>query len=463
MTHALLHAQIPVIGSDEIDWEQLTDDWCSGELWRERTGDTSFEVATYYGREEMLKSAAGRPREGGPLITLGTFVHLARLGGYKGIVTDEMELFDEVTHTQADGCDADGHFGKLANDDRPISASELASGHYPAPTFLIDGLILKDEVNLLYGDGGTGKTTLALQFAVGIASGQPVLGHKTTQMPVLLVLAEDGAGETKRRLEAICSQMHLELGRLPLQVWPRPGDSCVLADVADTGEARDGVFMAKLRTVMAEIGPCFVVLDALADFANLDEIKRQPVNTLFKRVLGSLCRQFGATLLMLGHPSKSAMSDGSQYSGSTAFNNAVRQRLTITTERDAPFDGKRVLRVAKANYAPLKEMDVFLVDGFFTTAQQVKASERHQIERNRVFDVTRDLLERGEQVVDANGNGLKPKDIAAILSEKHQVKLSPKQVREHLQGLRREARLGYQNADNSKRGVRAGYTLLTAA
>ncbi len=45
---AILHGQNPPVIGD-IDWEQLLDDWCSGSLWRERTGDRDFAVATYLG------------------------------------------------------------------------------------------------------------------------------------------------------------------------------------------------------------------------------------------------------------------------------------------------------------------------------------------------------------------------------------------------------------------------------
>ena len=49
--------QIFVIG-EEPDWVSLTDDWCSGRLWEERTGDNKFEPATYRGLITLLASWA---------------------------------------------------------------------------------------------------------------------------------------------------------------------------------------------------------------------------------------------------------------------------------------------------------------------------------------------------------------------------------------------------------------------
>jgi hypothetical protein len=54
------------------------------------------------------------------------------------------------------------------------------------------------------------------------------------------------------------------------------------------------------------------------------------------------------------------MQDGTHYSGSTAFNNAVRQRLTLEAaprEKGDTGEGQppRTLKVAKSNYGPLLE------------------------------------------------------------------------------------------------------------
>jgi hypothetical protein len=54
MALAIRYGELPVISTEEIDWEELLDDWCSGRLWAERTGDISFEPSTYEGREELM-------------------------------------------------------------------------------------------------------------------------------------------------------------------------------------------------------------------------------------------------------------------------------------------------------------------------------------------------------------------------------------------------------------------------
>jgi RecA-family ATPase len=349
--------------------------------------------------------------------------------------------------------------GTCRRDDRPLSARELAEGRYDAPAFLIQGLVLEGDVTLLYGDGGTGKTTLAEQFAVAIAAGKPALGFETKQAPVLLVLAEDDKGVTKQRLETICAQFGVQLEDLPLHVWARPGEDCALASMKDGKSVEEEPFYEQLKSEIRKTGARFVVLDALADFGNIDEIKRQPVNTFLKRVLGGLCRELDVSVLVLAHPSKSGMSDGTYYAGSTAYNNAVRQRLVLAQEGKDGILSKRCLKVAKANYAPQQDIDIYLTDGYFVTAQEALIEERKLDQLRIVLETVKKMLGDGISIVRGNGNGQKPRDIAKAIMQNHRLRLTPQEVLDYLNTLERGGVLGYQKADNSKRGVRTGYFL----
>ena len=77
---ALWCGQIFVIG-EAPDWMSLTDDWCSGRLWRERTGETKFQPSTYRGLDHIA-GELGSGRQDGELIGLGTLIHLAQENGY---------------------------------------------------------------------------------------------------------------------------------------------------------------------------------------------------------------------------------------------------------------------------------------------------------------------------------------------------------------------------------------------
>jgi archaellum biogenesis ATPase FlaH len=258
-------------------------------------------------------------------ITVATLLHVAHQNGAN---------FDKWRgHENTGSAFADSDPAADATSNGPLSMRELLQGSFPRPEFLIENLVLAGNVNLLYGDGGTGKTLLALHMAVALAANKPLFGLATKQTDVLLVLAEDGYGVTKDRLKAICE--HFEIDRpedLPIEIWCLPAHDISLASVTDAGEVMPRPFYADLtKRLEAEAGQ-FVVLDSLADIAILNEEKRLAVNAFMKRSLGSLCKEYGATVLVLGHPSKTSMNDGTMYSGSTAFNNAVRSRITLKAQ-----------------------------------------------------------------------------------------------------------------------------------
>ena len=134
--------------------------------------------------------------------------------------------------------------------------------------------------------------------------------------------------------------------------------------------------MTPLRAmVLAEIGqPVFLVLDTVSDIAALDETKRLAVNTFCKQVLGSLCRDYGATVAVNAHPSKAAMADGSGYAGSTAWNNSVRNRDDpgASKTRTAPAVCCVWRSPTTRNNA---ELELHLVDGVFWLRDQGDAAE----------------------------------------------------------------------------------------
>ncbi|HEY9147871.1 MAG TPA: AAA family ATPase, partial [Gammaproteobacteria bacterium] len=57
-----------------------------------------------------------------------------------------------------------------------LCAADLEGLPIPEREWLVQDLIPARNVTLLYGDGGTGKSLLALQLAVAVALGRPWLG-----------------------------------------------------------------------------------------------------------------------------------------------------------------------------------------------------------------------------------------------------------------------------------------------
>lgn len=239
---------------------------------------------------------------------------------------------------------------------RPFRASEF-TGEPPARQWIVPEWIVQGAVNSLYGDGGVGKTLLAQQLACAVSLGATWLGLPTTQGTVLAVLCEDEKDELWRRHNDIKAAMGHSIGNPFSEVWlwPRVGDANVLVRWDRDGLAQLGSFYAEVVAMVEEHQPTLLILDTLADVYGGNEIDRPQVNYFVKTVLGGLIKTRAAagsplTVLLLGHPSVAGKASGSGYSGSTAWNNAVRSRMYLTRPEEGSSD-ERVLTRGKANYA----------------------------------------------------------------------------------------------------------------
>lgn len=246
--------------------------------------------------------------------------------------------------------------GDAEGEPGPIRASDF-HGEPPARRWVVEDWIVEGAVNSLYGDGGLGKTLLAQQLACSVSIGATWLGMKTVKGPVLAVLCEDDEGELHRRHNDIKAAMGYSVGNpfSDVWLWPRVGFDNVLVRWDRDGRATLGPFVEALVQQITDKQPSLVVLDTLADFYGGNEIDRVQVNYFVKVVLGGLIaarKAQGAplTVLLLGHPSVAGKSSGSGYSGSTAWNNAVRSRIYLTRPEEGAGD-ERLLTRGKANYA----------------------------------------------------------------------------------------------------------------
>lgn len=251
----------------------------------------------------------------------------------------------------------------------PFRASDL-HGDAPERQWVVTDWIVQGAVNSLYGDGGVGKTLLAQQLACSVASGAPWLGLPVKRGSVLAVLCEDDKDELHRRHNAIKASLGHAIGN-PFEdvwLWPRVGAENVLVTWDRDNKATLSPFSERLAAAIDFCRPSLLILDTLTDVYGGDEIERQQVNYFVKTVLGGMIRTHEPdplTVLLLGHPSVSGKADGRGFSGSTAWNNAVRSRIYLTKPDDGQSD-ERILTRGKANYAASGDetaLRLFYADG----------------------------------------------------------------------------------------------------
>ncbi|MFV0300205.1 MAG: AAA family ATPase, partial [Paracoccus sp. (in: a-proteobacteria)] len=88
--------------------------------------------------------------------------------------------------------------GKRAS--RFFAAAALDGRDVPERNWLVRDLIPSGTVTPLSGDGGTGKSLIALQLAAACALGKPWLGRAVASGQALFISAEDDQDELHRRL-----------------------------------------------------------------------------------------------------------------------------------------------------------------------------------------------------------------------------------------------------------------------
>lgn len=381
------------------------------------------------------------PKTGG--VGYGTLFHVACAHGYTG--------GSDVQRLPSDRFGAASYPEPEGSYPSPKTGTDLLAGSFPRASFAIDKLILRAHVNLLYGDGGAGKTLLTEHMAVALAAGLPLLGFHTIQMPTLLVLAEDDWGETRARLEEICRKFKVKLDDIPLLTWCLPHLDVTLATVDDNGGWEPGPFLPVLEKELRKLPSGLVVLDTVSDIARLDENKRQSVNTLCKVVLGGLCSRHDVTVVVNAHPSKAAMESGAGYAGSTAWNNAVRHRLLLT--KDKEDHERRTLSVAKTNYGEEISIPLLLTGATFDTLKGGMDTVAEALYRKVCVDIAILLAEQGTPYT-LRGTKLFPWAIK-IIADRTGRRHNERDFRAELAAANHEGQLRYVPAGT--RGYYTGY------
>jgi len=151
-----------------------------------------------------------------------------------------------------------------------VRAADLA-GEQHQTRWLIENLWAPSAVGIVGGPPKCGKTWLALDMAVSLASGTPCLGAYSPvhRGRVLLYAAEDAQSTVRQRLEAICR--HRKLSLADQEIYAITADSLRLDLTSD---------QKRLQQTVQLLKPDLLLLDPLVRLHRIDENNAGEVSTL---------------------------------------------------------------------------------------------------------------------------------------------------------------------------------------
>lgn len=261
-----------------------------------------------------------------------------------------------------------------------FAGSDL-QGAPPSREWLVADMIPMNTVTLLYGDGGTGKSLLALQLAASTALGRLWLNRVPITGRTIYLSAEDDRAELHRRLATIAQSHSATMTDLAgITIADLAGKDALLASIGrKDAVVRPSLLFELINAKIASIAPRLVVVDTLADAYPGNENDRAQARQ-FIGLMRRIAITHHCSVLLLAHPSLTGINTGTGASGSTAWNNSVRSRLYFERIKDTNGheynpDARR-LKVMKSNYGRTgQEITVAWKDGIFIAEQDGGATD----------------------------------------------------------------------------------------
>lgn len=296
----------------------------------------------------------------------------------------------------------------------------------PPRQWLIEELVPSNIVGLLAAAGGTGKSMLALQLAVSIASGVSFFGFPASKRgQVLIMSAEDDREEYHRRLAAVVNELGkdnlhssgVKAGiRENLFVLDRVGKDNRLTEKRLSAVQKTSL-VDQIAGAANSLKCCrLIILDPLSRFDG-GEPNDNSDSTRLVEAAESIRRKTGATVLLVHHVNKTSIKDPERgqeaVRGASALVDGVRwvALLSGMSENDAKRNsvpsaeiGSYVqMVIAKSNYGKLQPK-VWLKRSN-SGVLQLKDLERikEQGTKARNEEVDRGAISQLQKILEQNG------------------------------------------------------------
>ena len=205
---------------------------------------------------------------------------------------------------------AAGSYTPPASSFRFVAVGDL---EYRDPEFLIDGLIETDGLGLIFGDPGCGKSFLAVDLALCVATGTPFHGRDVKQGAVFLIAGE-GHNGLARRFHAWAKEQRQTLQGVPLFKSERAAQFLDGQSAKSVSDAVNGLAEAHGQ-------PRLIIVDTVArNFGAGDENSTMDMSN-FIAAMDDLKNLYPGAVLLLVHHSGHA--DKGRARGAMALKGAL--------------------------------------------------------------------------------------------------------------------------------------------
>ena len=248
--------------------------------------------------------------------------------GYQEDVSDDFEVLEDTPEEAAEREAKALIFGVI-----PIGEFSRR----PPPDYLIQDVLPKADLAIVYGDSGSGKSFVVTDMCMAVARGEAWRGKRVRQGRVVYIVAEGGGGYSQR-LKAYGIHHQVELDGLPFGVINAAPNLLLKDDVRDV-----------IAAVKAFGGADLVVIDTLAQTtpgANENAAEDMGMAIKNARAIGKAA---GGMALLVHHSGKDASKGARGWSGMRAaadaqlevirLENGVRV-IQTTKQKDGKDDGR---------------------------------------------------------------------------------------------------------------------------
>lgn len=207
----------------------------------------------------------------------------------------------------------------------PIRNVRARHAHEGPRQWLVEGVWIEGTPAILGAEEKSGKTLKMLDLAVSIASGTPWLGFLPVPHPgpVLAICGEDDDREALRRIDAICAARNLPADDLPIRL------STCLPNLSKPESLQQLARELRIHPAKAVLlDPLYLAIGERGDGTSL-----YAMGAVLQE-FGALCREAGASPLVLHHWNKSGSGRGRSRLAGTGTTQWARTILSMAVESE---------------------------------------------------------------------------------------------------------------------------------